>query len=846
MLGEGSLCLYTCPTHIWGVGRVLQCHDGVEVVDLGGDVVRVDVEEVLQVGEEVLQVRSDLLEVPTPHEGVVLHWLRRRFDEGKYATRLGRVMLQFRSDHEPTCSTASEVYSRMLHSGAPQTLCVKGETHSDKHIFALSSLKSLLRCGGASRHVQETLHAAVGLLHFFGAARTLQGAETPCFSCVWRLGYSQSGALSSISLSTAALESSRILSVTENERLFTAAYLLLAGSDASKYLATSAVFPQIVEGVAPDAQDKVDYERAVALCHVLGFDTRTRDSLWRLVSAALHVGSLELVHAYSPTATTVKVSHESQSSLKLASGLLGVDPSSLAAHITSSAHPAVTRDAIACAIYTSLFDRVVALLNNTLDRHLQGHGAHTHISVVDCAGSQVHSTGPLGVEELLRHAICEVVEGKYRCDIIDVPRAEAELLSDAGCDAVVGLPAFEGPPPCEVNTMLFASDGLLDRLDAASDDAAFYDSITTLHSPLVGTDDPDGTLLDIHHTFGVVTYDVCGFVHANAPLARSVAELLAASQPLGGLCRETSAHTSRTFLRIVSEALQCDTAWVCCVSPDLLFNQWNGSAVAAQLQRNGVMGILHFTRHSHDVCLTQSEFVRRYSILSGGDTAAAVAQELNALAVSRGLAVHNPLRIIRGSVLGVSTVLRTFDMLVQRKASAVLIGFARSFIAHSMCTEANPREHVKASMVDLRKLARVELSERQLILRDERKYRTFSFEQFNRRGVSIFERVRQSREDAQCRRLKGLEEVEGKRRKSIVAQSDIWFRQRRDESLKVTSRWFPKKGPPSSVVSSEPVAQIDAQAEEVAARLIQQQKNTAALVKSSYVHPIPFNSSYFI
>ena len=854
-----SFCYYPSGEHEWALGRVVQERGAsVEVEDAAsGEKAVVDAGRTLPASADAADAAacSDLLEIPSPHEAKILHCLRARFADGKPSTRLGRAMVQLSTGEEPVCSLASEAYRRLLEGGGSQVVAVMGAASSDKHLFTSSALKSLFRCGRAPKAACSALQSCLALLRWFGSVRTLRGSEVPCYAAAWRLSYDAGGALAGASLSTAGLERSRILSCTDTERMFTAAYMLLSGRDASKYLAASTAFPQMTDGVAPDGQDKVDYEKAVSLCQVLGVEPKTRDGLWRLVSAALHIGALELVTVYAPAGAAVRVAPDSQTSLRLAGGLLGVDPTLLGALITGSRAPAVARDSLACAVYAALFGRVVTLVNDTLASHFggrSGSGAAAAtslgvVSVLDAPGNQ-EGSDLFGVEELLRHSVHEVFEGRYRSDVLERPRVEARVASGRSA-AGGGAQGCPGPASADVLGVLFGPGGLVERLGRSGTDSKLYDGVVASRSPLLysamradAADDDASLPFVVRHTFGEVGYDACGFTAASAALSPAALELLVSAPPLGRDISNTSAVAGvQAFVREAVAILDAAAAvrWVRCVAPSATATPaaWSGAYVAAELRRAGVTGAAQFAAQSHDASVGCAAFVRRYASLGRLGAAAYAADDAeDGGSGCRALARELGARATRSGVLASSAMLRRLDALLMQRASQLLVAFARTAAAGRRCAAYNPRARVKAALLERRKLARVEGSRRQLVRTEEQSYRTYAEDQFSRRLGALSERSQQAIVSGLTRRLAALVDLEEKRRKSVSAQNDIWFRGRWDEFIKVAGKWLKrqKKALQVAVVDSAPHC-LDVLAQNVAERAVRQQQQLARMAKETYV-----------
>eukprot|EP01064_Diplonema_japonicum_P001328 TRINITY_DN10834_c0_g1_i2.p1 TRINITY_DN10834_c0_g1~~TRINITY_DN10834_c0_g1_i2.p1 ORF type:complete len:843 (+),score=136.09 TRINITY_DN10834_c0_g1_i2:23-2551(+) len=836
-------CFYPSAVHIWNLANVLQQEDEKKDYIISdavtGDVMTFSSSELVFIDSDgVLQPKGDLLDLPVVHEATVLHWLRKRLEEKRYSNRLGRVYLQFGSGTQPVCSCAAEVYYNVISGEGDQVISILGSTGSDKQLFTASSLASLLRCGGASRTTCAVMQAALSLLRWFGSVRTTDGTELPCHATRWNMSFNKRGSLASVSVDCEMLESSRILSVTENERLFTAAYMLLAGKEAGKYHAASTIFPQIADGTAPDSHDKAEYERSFAAFDALGIESKQRDNFWRVLSASLHVGALDISRSRTGK---VRIATSCVASLRLACSLLSIEVVELERVITAADEPEVCRDTIACCLYHTVFHYIVHLINTALHRlATETTTDSSSITIIDAGGVMESGGGAFGIEEFVRHALYEVLEGRYRADIIEKPPLES-FSECRNSSTTTGVQGPQGPSSEHVLQMLYnTSQGLVTALDEPISDDEFHKLVSTV-SPLAYTEprDADSLPVVLHHTFGAIKYDVRGFLSRRMPIPLEVVSLLSRATPLGfknvSINPIATLHDfSKTTVHLLNTRA---TTWVRCVTSSTTRGVWSGAHVVEQLRQLGAMHVLHVALRSHDESIEHKKFLQKFRTLSKApvrNTEYMQCVELVKEIVPRPLAF----KVGPSLVLARSNVVRTLQNKIISRTSAILLAFIKGRASiEKVGKMSNPaRGAVKQSIVSLKKLERVEISKRQCAQRDESRTRCFLVEGFQKRNAQLTKNSRHSIAMAQARFQHSIVDTENKKRSTVTACQAQAFRAIKEMYIKATKAIKYETAP--SEVSTVDVPKYSDRAEKIAAKLIAHHSEVNTMTGNRYAHNV--------
>ncbi|KAJ9449514.1 Myosin-2A [Diplonema papillatum] len=437
----------------------------------------------------------------------------------------------------------------------------------------------------------------------------------------------------------------------------------------------------------------------------------------------------------------------------------------------------------------------------------------TTIAIIDAAGHHANRQEEFGIEEFVRHCIVEVLENRYREEVITKRKLEAAAEMQ-NHEVGIGVVPPPGPSSEHVVKMLFSTkSGLLTKLCFSDTDVEFHSSVSTFSSPLAYTIDPcdpssvgaDTLPFVVHHTFGPTRYDATLFVDARKPAPRSFIELVTqrASLPLLQLfdfSSDSIVTQLKTFLAGLVRALPTpfaagDVTWVRCLASSPVPGYWSGHHVAEQLQYLGVMPILHFSRGSHDTTVPHAAFVKKFSpLLPWGHPPVArrPAFETCLTIVQKGCSALPPtllpLSVGKGSVLLLSPTLRFLHSKVLDRSSAVMLAFMKYRLAIIRATTTPPprRPLTKESLILLRQIERAELSRRAVVTREEKRVKDKLCEAFKRKFVQLASTVKHSIAIVHASTQLKIVSVEERKRGCLMQALAYEFRSLRDLYVKET------------------------------------------------------------
>ncbi|XP_051898396.1 unconventional myosin-IXAa isoform X2 [Pristis pectinata] len=391
---------------------------------------------------------NDLCNLPDLNENTLLDNLRNRFKQEKIYTYVGTILIAINpfkflpiynpkyvkmyDNHqlgklEPHIYAIADVaYHAMLQRKKNQCIVISGESGSGKTQstnFLIHHLTALSQKGFASG-VEQIILGAGPVLEAFGNAKTAHNNNSSRFGKFIQVNYQETGTVRGAYVEKYLLEKSRLVYQEHNERNYHVFYYLLAGaSDEEKknfhllkpeeyhYLNQMTKKPvrQTWDDYYCDSEPdtftvegedlKHDFERLQLAMEMVGFLPKTRNRIFSLLSAILHLGNIKYKKK-SYRDDSIDICNPEV--LPIVSELLEVKEETLFEALTTrktvtvgerlilpyKLSEAITvRDSMAKSLYDALFDWIVFRINHALlnNRDLEEHKILS-IGVLDIFG----------------------------------------------------------------------------------------------------------------------------------------------------------------------------------------------------------------------------------------------------------------------------------------------------------------------------------------------------------------------------------------------------------------------------------------------------------------------------
>ncbi|XP_071526723.1 unconventional myosin-XV isoform X1 [Panulirus ornatus] len=441
----------------------------------------------------------------------------------------------------------SAAYSRMSKDQTNQCVVISGESGAGKTESTKLIMQYLAAVNKSqSNLITEQILEASPLLESFGNAKTIKNDNSSRFGKYLEV-YFKDGVITGARITEYLLEKSRIVTQAHEERNYHVFYELLAGlpeERKGKYGLTSAdKYFYLNQGGSCQLEGKYDGEDFQALLsamQVLGFSSDEQDTIFRILAAVLHLGNVYF-HRKQLRHGQEGVEIGSDAEIKWASHLLQIDDTgikrALTTKITEARNERVftplnidqaldARDAVAKALYSSLFSWLVRRINQIIHKGSR----KTHISILDIFGFEIFKENSF--EQLCINYANEKLQFHFNKHIFKLEQQEyaKEKIEWQNIDFQDNLPV--------IDLVARKPVGILHLLDDESNfpkatDHSFLEKCHYNHAlnELYSRPRMSSMEFGIKHYAGQVWYNVEGFLDKNRDTLRNdVVELLISSK----------------------------------------------------------------------------------------------------------------------------------------------------------------------------------------------------------------------------------------------------------------------------------------------------------------------------
>ncbi|GAA6061411.1 hypothetical protein JCM10212_004469 [Sporobolomyces blumeae] len=391
----------------------------------------------------LLEATEDLTNLSYLNEPAVLHTILHRYSLRSIYTYSGIVLVAVnpfsslsvydhsvvqaysgrrKGDLEPHLfAIAEEAYRCMVGTagepGGNQTIIVSGESGAGKTVSAKYIMRYFATVEDSNKpgkkkttasgmsEVEEQILATNPIMEAFGNAKTTRNDNSSRFGKYIEILFDDTQTIVGARIRTYLLERSRLVYQPETERNYHIFYQLLAGAPSSERkslgLDSAASFTFLNQGGAnaltiPGFDDAAEFATTQKALSTVGITVERQWQIFKILAALLHLGNMQI----RATRTDALLDDE-DASLTLATQLLGIDKSEFKKWILkkqivtrtdkivtslNAAQANIVKDSVAKHIYASLFDWLVAVVNESLTNEKVEGTVKSFIGVLDIYG----------------------------------------------------------------------------------------------------------------------------------------------------------------------------------------------------------------------------------------------------------------------------------------------------------------------------------------------------------------------------------------------------------------------------------------------------------------------------
>ncbi|KAE8781085.1 Myosin-J heavy chain [Hordeum vulgare] len=671
------------PNGDWALCTVLTTSGDESVLKVSeGKVLRLKTESLQPANPEILDGVDDLMQLSYLSEPSVLYNLQYRYSQDMIYTKAGPVLVAvnpfkkvalygneyinaYRNktmDSPHVYAIADSALREMKRDEVNQSIIISGESGAGKTETAKIAMQYLASLGGGSGIEYEILQTNP-ILEAFGNAKTLRNDNSSRFGKLIEIHFSTTGRICGAMIQTFLLEKSRVVQCAVGERSYHIFYQLCAGApttlreklnlkkvDEYKYLKQSCCYS--IAGV-----DDAEMFRAVTeAMNIVHISKEDQDNVFAMVSAVLWLGdvSFTVIDNENHVEITVEEAAETVSrllgcsiedlNLVLSKRHMKVNNENIVQKLTLT-QATDTRDALAKALYASLFEWLVEQINKSLSVGKRRTGRS--ISILDIYGFESFDKNSFeqfcinyANERLQQHFnrhLFKLEQEEYVEDGIDWAKVEFEDNQDC-------LNLFEKKPL-----------GLLSLLDEESTfpnatDLTFANKLKQHLDTNSCFRGERGKAFAVRHYAGEVAYDTSGFLEKNRDLLHMdsiqflakcklsipqtfASKMLAQSDNIESIPYRPSVADSQKLsvamkfkgqLFQLMQRLESTTPhFIRCIKPNNLQLPaiYGQELVLQQLKCCGVLEVVRISRSGYPTRMTHQKFARRYGFLLLEDVA---------------------------------------------------------------------------------------------------------------------------------------------------------------------------------------------------------------------------------
>mmetsp|Transcript_29462 Transcript_29462/g.48834 ORF Transcript_29462/g.48834 Transcript_29462/m.48834 type:complete len:1439 (-) Transcript_29462:104-4420(-) len=640
---------------------------------------------------------DDLVSLSDINSGMLLHTLRLRYAKDAIFTAIGPILVAVNpyrvldicspesiaammaedDDKLPphVFKLARSAFKAMMKTGGAQSILISGESGAGKTETTKLVMTCLAEVSGSSGSSTEAALESGILLEAFGNAKTVHNNNSSRFGKWCEVHFDPQGHISTCKVQSFLLEKSRVVSQGEGERNYHIFYQMLAGQAAEDpapfikdlKLLTGPREYNYTQGMttADGIGDSQDWHMTLEKLEALGFSRDQCQQIFSLMAAVLGLGNISFETDSAGSGEQCKAANMAFVS-EVASQLLHVEPSALQAalvtrKITSGRSSSYsvpltltqcvdTRDALAKAIYTAVFDYIISRLNEYMKAlspaTIDLEEDEQFIGILDVFGFEnfeFNSFEQLCInytnEKLQQHFIDSVVKLQQEdysregitCAHISFPDNSEQIALIEGRQGVMGMLDEECALPKG------SEEAYVEKMGKMFSQSDIYSKPvrggmkrrSVMPSNMQATSkDIDKLQFNVRHYAGQVMYTAESWMDKNRGylqtdlynlMSFSDHTLLQALFPVSEKKDDKKASTVfasfKASLRLLSATLlQTSAHYIRCIKPnhEKVPAKFDGQFISRQLRYTGVASVVEIQRCGYPISLPKADFITRY------------------------------------------------------------------------------------------------------------------------------------------------------------------------------------------------------------------------------------------
>lgn len=310
---------------------------------------------------------------------------------------------------------AEEAFTDMLRSGKNQTIVVSGESGAGKTVSAKYIMRYFAtrespdnpggraKKGEAMSETEKQILATNPIMEAFGNAKTTRNDNSSRFGKYIEIMFDKATNIIGAKIRTYLLERSRLVFQPLKERNYHIFYQLIAGANDKQRQELGLLpidqFDYMNQGNCPTidgVDDKAEFIATMKSLKTIGVDESQQEDILKLLASLLHLGNVKITASRNDS-----VLAPTEPSLEKACTMLGINATEFARWIVkkqlvtrgekitsnlTQAQAIVVRDSVAKFIYSSLFDWLVDVINQSLATEEVLNRLISFIGVLDIYG----------------------------------------------------------------------------------------------------------------------------------------------------------------------------------------------------------------------------------------------------------------------------------------------------------------------------------------------------------------------------------------------------------------------------------------------------------------------------